>query len=106
MQRIIDVLHRARIVQTEQVERSRTIAHGLIVRMGGDADHTATIEAGKVVVLELLGHVPGDEVSGVLDALLELAADDLSGEASLQRDLDDGEDLGELVLGAVDGAEE
>ena len=88
----------------------------LVVWVGGYSDDAGPTEAGKVVILELLGHGPWNEVAGRTlspgeslkgfqawsvkhNFILQFAIqwtdlhDALLGDLSLQADLDDAEDL-------------
>jgi len=71
--------------------------------MSRNSYNSHTVQLGKVVVLELLGHSPRNEIPGRSHAALELLSDSFLTNFTFERDLDRAEDVGERVRdGAVE----
>ena len=57
------MLERLTDLLLQKLDRPRSVTHSLVIGMSGDPDDPRSGQARKVVVLELLGHVPRDQVA-------------------------------------------
>eukprot|EP00128_Syssomonas_multiformis_P002267 Colp12_sorted_trinity150504_noHs@15704 len=83
----------------QKVDRSGSIAHLLHIGVSGDSHHARTRQRRELVVVELLGDGPGDEVAGGLVALGQLALHALLRDAALEGHLHHAQHIGQHGAG-------